>query len=71
MKIKNITDAKRKCFDRATGEIIIVGPFEVIEREKLLFDKRTFELVNTDIEEKVEEKIPKLLGKKIIKRRNK
>ena len=47
MKIKNITDSVRKCWNRRTGWIMLVGPGEIVEAEKILFDKRAFIIVKS------------------------
>jgi hypothetical protein len=71
MKIKNITDSVRKCFDKQTGEILLVEPNEIIEREKIRFESNSFQVVNNDKVENDEKLSPKLLGKKQLNRRNK
>lgn len=70
MKIKNITNSIRQCWDRQTGERLLVEPNKIVERNKILFDKNSFIILN-DLVENDEKMIPKLLEKKEIKRRNK
>jgi hypothetical protein len=70
MKIKNITNSTRQCWDRQTGEKLLVEPNKIVERNKILFDKSSFIILN-DLVENDEKVIPKLLEKKQIKRRNK
>jgi hypothetical protein len=71
MKIQNITDSVRQCFDKQTGEVLLVKPNEIIEREKIRFEPLAFKEINIDTVENVEQMSPKLLGKKQLNRRNK
>jgi hypothetical protein len=70
MKIQNITDSVRQCFDKQTGEVLLVKPNEIIEREKIRFEPLVFKIINIDTVENVEQMSPKLLGKKQLNRRN-
>jgi len=73
MKIKNITDSNRYCWNRRTGEKLTVAPYKILEIDKVLFDKRSFKIINDRIDkiEKTEKLIPRLPKKDLIKRRNK
>lgn len=72
MKIKNITDSIRQCFDKQTGEVLLVKPNEIIEREKIRFESNSFQVVNNDKVENVEQPILRLPKKNtLLKKENK
>jgi hypothetical protein len=59
MKIKNITDSDRVL--RKHGQLIFVQPGETIEVQSggLIFDKRAFEVVDTEKKKEKQEKANK------------
>ena len=66
MKLKNKTKEIRQLYDR--GKLKLVGPLEIIEVEKPVYDSRTFEIFNEKVEK---EKRSIRLPKKAIKHRRK
>lgn len=71
MRIKNITKSDRQCFDMKTGEVLIVKPNEIIERDKIRFEESSFIKIYIEEVEKLEQEIPKLLGKNKLNKRKK
>jgi len=64
MKIKNITNSIRQCYDRF-GNIHLVKPGEILELDFIKFDKRSFkEITHDEEDESVEQVSPKVLRKK-------
>jgi len=72
MKIKNITNSNRYCWNRRTGEKLTIAPYKILEIDKVLFDKRSFKIINDRIDknEKSEKKSTGI-NRETIKRRNK
>lgn len=71
MKIKNTTDSVRQCWNKRTGWKVLVGPGEIIEIEKVLFDPKAFKIIYDKKSKKTEKQEPKILGANKVNRRKK